>query len=56
MPMQLPPVTRAYITLSCLTTAGCALDVSFQELHQPAQPFLHDSFQPLLHAAGYYTI
>lgn len=24
---QLPPVTRAYITLSCLTTAGCALDV-----------------------------
>lgn len=29
--MQLPPVTRAYITLSCLTTAGCALDVSFQD-------------------------
>lgn len=26
--LQLPPVTRAYITLSFLTTAGCALDVS----------------------------
>ena len=29
MCLQLPPVTRAYITLSFLTTAGCALDVSF---------------------------
>lgn len=25
--LQLPPVTRAYITLSFLTTAGCALEV-----------------------------
>ena len=41
--LQLPPVTRAYITLSFLTTAGCALDVSLQKysITQAAQPFSH---------------
>ena len=30
--LQLPPVTRAYITLSFLTTAGCALEVSCKSM------------------------
>ena len=33
---QLPIVTRTYVTLAFITTAGCALEVSSTCIHAPA--------------------
>lgn len=41
---QMPVITRSYITLSVLTTVGCALEVRLQEHHTLVMTLLFSRF------------